>query len=452
MFWGLSHTKKLITGLAMMSGVVSTQAHAELSPQDRLDAIRQSLIEASLETPTRVQTTTWIDSQGSLRESSSFKNGMEVRGVRVVSYDRDETGQPKARLQYPSATLEQPLQRPEGNLIKGALNKINKAFNKASEFAKDMAPKPFVDVAAAPLCHAKAGGKLRHVTSLNLQTDPGTNSVFLSAFFPLIQSFWIGNASTMNTPNAMNVWQMVHNLPAASMSKTLTSYERALISNRPDNLPWSASLHVRTEQLEAAGWSGIRGEKGNNLIAHLNLEVTGAEGQNVGFEVSASIPLVIETAEWSAPKINLTSMASLQKELQIMRSNAEEWLACQPINPVITAVYSQQVEINAGALAGVKKGDEWLLANPARFPSELLSKEGAPQTLLARVQSVTPFNSQLVILAGPAQSAQTDWRAWPTESLAKEVRIASKANAVGSVKSPSKPATHIAPNVSLAPY
>ena len=95
---GNQHTKSLVFGLAILACVFAINASAELNPQERLDAIRQGLIDASLQTPTRVQTTTWIDSQGSLRESSSFKNGMEVRGVRVLAYDRDEAGQPKAHL------------------------------------------------------------------------------------------------------------------------------------------------------------------------------------------------------------------------------------------------------------------------------------------------------------------------------------------------------------------
>ena len=134
MLSGNTSTKSIASLLAILACVFATHAKAELTPQDRLDAIRQSLIEASLEKPTKVQTTTWIDSQGSLRESSSFKNGMEVRGVRVIAYDRDETGQPKARLQYPAVTPEQPLQRPDTNLVKGALQKINKAINKVSNF------------------------------------------------------------------------------------------------------------------------------------------------------------------------------------------------------------------------------------------------------------------------------------------------------------------------------
>jgi hypothetical protein len=87
-------------------------------------------------------------------------------------------------------------------------------------------------------------------------------------------------------------------------------------------------------------------------------------------------------------------------------------------------VQAQQIQINAGYLSGVKRGDEWLIANPASFPGELVGKNGAPQTLLAKVQAVSPYNSQLVVLAGPIQALQADWKAWPTETLIKEPNIA----------------------------
>jgi hypothetical protein len=89
----------------------------------------------------------------------------------------------------------------------------------------------------------------------------------------------------------------------------------------------------------------------------------------------------------------------------------------------VTAVFPQQLQINAGTFTGVRKGDEWLVASPAQFPSGLLGKEGAPQTLLAKVQSVTPYNAQLVVLAGPAQAVQPEWRAWSTETLLTEPNL-----------------------------
>ena len=44
------------------------------NPQERLEAIRMSLIEATLQTPTTVRGMSWIDSRGALHELSVFKN------------------------------------------------------------------------------------------------------------------------------------------------------------------------------------------------------------------------------------------------------------------------------------------------------------------------------------------------------------------------------------------
>jgi hypothetical protein len=117
------------------------------------------------------------------------------------------------------------------------------------------------------------------------------------------------------------------------------------------------------------------------------------------------------------------SVQAVQAQLQTWRAQSEQLLLCEHLNPMVMAVAGDQIQINAGSLAGVRKGDEWLVADPARFPSELAGKEGAPQTLLARVQAVTPHHSQLVILAGPVQAVRAEWRAWPTETLLKEPNL-----------------------------
>ena len=441
-----AHSKSLLTGLAILACLFATNASAQLSAQERLDAIRQGLVDASLQTPTRVQTTTWIDSQGSLRESSSFKNGMEVRGVRVLAYDRDETGQPKAKLQYQASTPDKGLQKPEPNLIKGSLQKFHKAVDKLNAFVKDITPASLTAEADAPICKVKASDKLKHVMSLDLQTEANSNALFLATLFPLIQSQWVGNAK------AMGGWRMVNSLPAPSMSNTMSAYERALLGNRPENLPWSAKLLVRTEHAEASGLAGMRGEKGPNILVHMQLLVNGADGQQVSYEDQTSFAVEIDTPAWSAPKLNLNSIALIQNEMDVMRTQAEEWLACQSVLPAVTAVAARQVEINAGSLSGVKKGDEWLLANPARFPAELMSKDGAPQTLLAQVQSVTPFNSQLVVLAGPAQSAQANWRAWPTETLLQEPKVQPKNSVVTTSKRAAKSVSTPNPTLAMTPY
>jgi len=141
----------------------------------------------------------------------------------------------------------------------------------------------------------------------------------------------------------------------------------------------------------------------------------GTEGQPAQLDQEATLQLQLERSSWSAPKLTAASVAKIQDQLLDWRNTAHDWLNCQALNPVVTSVSGQQLEINAGALSGVRKGDEWLIANPAQFPAELMSREGASQTLLATVQSVTPHGAKLTVVAGPAQAAQTNWRAWPAE-------------------------------------
>jgi hypothetical protein len=205
---------------------------------------------------------------------------------------------------------------------------------------------------------------------------------------------------------------------------------------------------ISTTQLEAKPLATLLGEKSQALQVQMHLQVNGAEGQLEAYKDQTSFVLEMDTPAWSLPSLNPNSLAVLQNEIEVMRAQAEEWLACQAVNPMVTAVAARQIEINAGALAGVKKGDEWLVANPARFPAELMGKEGAPQTLLAQVQSVTPFNSQLVVLAGPVQAAQANWRAWPTETLVKEPQVQPATTTAS--KRTTKPMT--SPAVVMTPY
>jgi len=88
----------LISLLLNASGAVAWAQN--LSMDEKLEAIRKSLVETALEGPTKVSATQWIDAQGVLRESSSFHSGVEVRGVRVVGYTTDSQGEASAKLQW----------------------------------------------------------------------------------------------------------------------------------------------------------------------------------------------------------------------------------------------------------------------------------------------------------------------------------------------------------------
>ena len=428
----------------------SIAPQAPLTAQERLDAIRQSLVDASLQNPTRVSTTTWIDPQGSLRENSTFKNALDVQGVKVLGYERDDAGQAKARLQFPSnmaaqqAASKNETPRVKETGLQGAVDKFSQLMSKTLGSVKT------VEASAQDnSCTQKVGARMNHLVSLDVQIDANASALVLQTLLPHIQAQWV---QTNVQSGKVNAWRAVNNLPAASMANSMTAYERALIGNRPDTLPWQAVLKVKTESVKASSLEAYLGAQNPASFLTLDFQLVGTDGQAVQFEDSATLNLAFERSSWAAPKMNAASVAAIQDQLQAWRGAAEDWLNCQQINPVVTAAMGQLLEINAGALSGVRKGDEWLLANPARFPAELLSREGAPQTLLASVQSVTPYGSQLVVLAGPAQAVQANWRAWPTETLLKEPSVLPSARGAVPSKRPAKAPVSENANFTLSPY
>jgi hypothetical protein len=428
-------------------------AQAPLTAQERLDAIRQSLIDASLQTPTRVSTTTWVDPQGSLRENSRFQNNLDVRGVRVAAFDRDESGQAKARLQFPNnPTITAPEKINDDTTketgLKGAIQKFGKLMVKASTLGKATAQQD--DVAEVQACTPKVSATMNHVIDFGMDIDPGANRLVLQSLLPLLQTHWVQNT---NAEGQARAWRAVNSLPPASMSNKMSAYERALIGNRPDVLPWQATLKIRTVSLPPTGFEGMLGNANHNVTLQLAFQLTSNEGQVEKFEDSVSLQLQVDRPAWSAPQLKSDSLNTVQEQLQTWRADAEQWLSCHAINPAVTAVNAQQLQINAGALAGMRKGDELIVANPARFPKELMSKDGAPQTLLAQVQSVSAYNAQLVVLAGPAQAAQADWRAWPTDTLVKEPKVAPTAqNTSATAKRSVKTAANANASFVMNPY
>jgi len=434
----------------------SLETQAPLSAQERLDAIRQSLVEASLKSPTRVSTTSWVDSQGSLREHSSFKNGMEVQGVKVLRFERDANGQAKASLQYPSspepqqaATKPDTADTPE-HPLKDAVQKLSDLVT--NPWTSSQGKKADDALAqAASSCTPQVGARLNHAIGLEVQIDPLAPHILLQTLVPQIQAQWVkSNAQNGKT----NAWRAVNNLPPASMANTMTAYERALISNRPESLPWQAILKVSTASLAPSRLDAYLGAKNPNFQLKLEFQLLNTEGQSAQFEEENTLSLEIERLSWTAPKLTAASLVAIQEQLRNWRNTAHDWLNCQPMIPMVTAVNGQKIEINAGALSGVRKGDEWLVANPARFPAELISSEGAPQTLLATVQSVSPHGSQLMLVAGPAQAVQANWRAWPTDTLTKEPSILPSTRPVASTKPPVKVNTSANANANfiLTPY
>lgn len=84
----------LMIGITLIGLSSFAQTVSDLTPEKKLELIRQELVESVLKESTVVKSTSWIDTNGTLRQSSSFKSNMQVRGIKVLSYDlRNQTAE-----------------------------------------------------------------------------------------------------------------------------------------------------------------------------------------------------------------------------------------------------------------------------------------------------------------------------------------------------------------------
>jgi predicted metalloprotease with PDZ domain len=81
----------------------------------------------------------------------------------------------------------------------------------------------------------------------------------------------------------------------------------------------------------------------------------------------------------------------------------------------VTQVIDNQIRINAGASAGLRVGDEWLLADGQHVLDRTLEASLTPHTVLAKVTVVAENHAQLATVAGAIQAVRHNWIGWTTE-------------------------------------
>jgi uncharacterized protein (DUF2237 family) len=374
--------------LAVCAPAALAQAVTGLSPEERLEGIRAGLVQAALQGPTRVDSVAWIDGQGVLREGSSFRSGMQVRGVQVLGYLRDSSGRPQAQLKLQ-----------EGKAMPDPV---------ASELA-----------AAAKLRECEKQVSLRHLIALQLSVSGQWSHQDAALAYALGQ---FGRDQVLQAGASASAWRMLQ-----QSSEQSSAYEQILTGTGEQNLPWRAVVSVSPAPVEArtaapqpdlkTWWreNPLWGDAPTLIRFHFTVTAQGS-GKPF-FAASADISLPPQSGAYSANLLPLQAREEVARHVRQWTHEMGTRLACESVKPEVIQARGADLRINAGALAGVRAGDEWVLADQRRFPHQILEAGVGAQAVLARVQRVYAHHAQLQVLAGPADQVRTQWRAWQPQAM-----------------------------------
>jgi len=295
--------------LCLCTGVAA--AAAELSAEEKLQAVRQELLQAALQGATQVRSTAWIDASGALRESSSFRHGLQVRGVRVLSYHRDEAGQPAAKVQWQSG---QDLYRPPVGAPVAAA-----AGGKPASGAAQAGD-------AAPACDGASG--LRHVLGWNLSL-PSRVGVdehhLLREAGELLTRRWHQRAESAGR------WRTLELPPPSELQAS--GYLRLLTAGPAAARPaWTASVRIEHVQLPSPAPVWVPGQQpAEPLPGRLRLvfSLSQGEGGPVRLHDSQELPLATAMPAWGPLRLEPASADALRQQLDRWARQVDELLACQ---------------------------------------------------------------------------------------------------------------------------
>ena len=346
----------VVTALVLASSLMTSVSAQSLTAEERLEAIRQSLVQRSLEGPTQVRSTQWVDGNGALRESNSFVTGMEVRGVRVLAYGRDMDQQPTAT----------------GIQLDGK-------------------------TALAPSCVSPAAdGAVWH--QLNWELRYGSSMAAGRRF----------EAQLIGQQFRQQVFAASHHAKSWRVSERklpADGYEQLLVGRGEQLVPWVLRLNV---SVSGDSFPGAN-------VYDVSWELIGrGEGQDPAFRGSQQISIdVPRTVGIESKPLSPTVVAQVQASIQSLQEGMEKVLSCKVPQFQVLKFNSGSVRIAGGAASGIRVGSQMVLADRLKLPLRALEPRALERIAMAEVVAVSDYYAELKFTAGTKFPANAQWVAIP---------------------------------------
>jgi hypothetical protein len=342
----------------------------------QLEAIRQAILQATIERPTRVLSSAWIDDKGALHESAHFQSEAQVRGVRVLSYLQDEQD---AAPQVSAEVL------PWG---------WREARTQATECKAP--PRPW---------------RLPLVLQTRVEQGFAGSQQFAS------QSLMhIASQSWTQQMQASQRWRAQHKaLPPEN------AYMRALTGPSESPTGWTAELVLKPHAAAAGfnmrqAWHALNHNENDwrwTLSFTLGERHTSHGSIEPRWQIEQVISIDPQAASQNPSAWVHRLKEQVQQHMQVWVKQLDKRSECEPVQFHVRRSGAESLQLQAGFESGLRVGDRVLLVNPSHIPSQMLEPGATQHLALAQVVKVGPERTELQQLAGPALAAQGHWMALP---------------------------------------
>ena len=343
-------------GLLALCCLPSALLAAELTPEQRLQAIRQALVEAALKSNTRVSATSWMDTNGALREYNRFSSEIKVRELQVTRYGRDEAQEPQAEVTAAAAEVIEPTR-----------------------------------------CNApQAKTPLMHVMTVSMALSP---SLKAAQRYPAQQVGLLARQRLLEVATQSQHWRLMTD-PVYTRS-----YERMSYSHGEEHVQWHLQVTVAPPPV---------GSTTDDSGAFTLQWQVRAPGKMHAIFSSQDVVLGPPTAlTLTTPKIEGDLREAIDNAVVRMGKALDIQLSCEPTSIEVTQNEAGVLMLNAGGRAGLRVGDKLMLSDARVLPKHALEAGALDAAVLAEVKSVRPYQAELKQVAGPSQKFQGAWVAWP---------------------------------------
>ena len=365
---------------ALLNAQAQSAKAAQNNPQKEYDAqlaaIRQAILDATLDRPTRVVSTAWVDDKGALHESAHFHSEAQVRGVRVLSYVQGD--------------------------------------EPVTQVSAEVLPWGWKPVGADQSCKAPPR-PWRLPLGVQVVMPEGFSGPQLFASQTLVglaQQAWSQNMQVSQRWRTHNVTQVVPQLDNA--------YMRALTGQTEERSGWMAEISLQPHApAEARSWTDRLSLNQSapplrwTLSLRLGQKLSPASRLVPQWQIEQIISVAPLALSHSPTAWAQQMQGLLQERMRQGVAQLDKQTECEPVQFHVRRQGTQSLELQAGFDSGLSPGDRVLLMDPAHVPARMLEPGVAQHLALAQVVKVGPHRTELQQLAGPALASHGAWMALP---------------------------------------